>query len=100
LVYSVPRPGGNRTLRKHFIGTRGVMPLHEARERALGLRLRVERGEDPAAERKAEREAETFKQLAERRLAADDLGESGRGNSMRVALKRPSKLSAATPQAR
>jgi integrase len=78
LVYSVPRPGGNRTLRKHFIGTRGVMPLQEARERALGLRLRVERGEDPAAERKAEREAETFKQLAERRLASGDLGDRTR----------------------
>jgi integrase len=78
LVYSVPRPGGKRTLRKHFIGTRGVMPLHEARERALELRLRVERGEDPAAERKAEREAETFKELAERRLAAGDLGERTR----------------------
>jgi integrase len=78
LVYSVPRPGGKRTLRKHRIGTRGVMPVHEARERALELRLRVERGEDPAAERKAEREAETFKELAERRLAAGDLGERTR----------------------
>lgn len=78
LVYNVPRPGGRRTLRKVRIGTRGVMPLHEARQRARELRLRVERGEDPAAERRAEREAETFKQLAERRLAAGDLGERTR----------------------
>jgi integrase len=78
LVYSVPRPGGRRTVRKARIGTRGVMPLHEARQRARELRLRVERGEDPAAERKAERAAETFKELAERRLAAGDLGERTR----------------------
>ncbi|HEY7552151.1 MAG TPA: site-specific integrase [Hyphomicrobiaceae bacterium] len=79
LVYSVPRPGGKRTLRKLRIGTRGVMPLHEARERALAVRLRVERGEDPAAERKTERAAVTFKELAERRLKEDgNIGDSTR----------------------
>ncbi|NJL26449.1 MAG: integrase arm-type DNA-binding domain-containing protein [Thermoanaerobaculia bacterium] len=50
------------------LGTYGRMTLHQAREAALEVFLRVHRGEDPAADRRATNDAPTIADLAERHL--------------------------------
>ncbi|MEM1179705.1 MAG: tyrosine-type recombinase/integrase [Acidobacteriota bacterium] len=50
------------------LGTCGKLTLPQAREEALDVFLRVRRGEDPAADRQARRQAPTVVDLAERHL--------------------------------
>jgi len=58
-------------LRKIRIGDRGAFELKEARREAAALFARVERGEDPAAERATKRSCLTFKQIWEQRAETD-----------------------------
>ncbi|MEO0960272.1 MAG: Arm DNA-binding domain-containing protein, partial [Pseudomonadota bacterium] len=50
------------------LGTYGKLTLPQAREEALEVFLRVRRGEDPAADRQARRQAPNVADLAERHL--------------------------------
>lgn len=61
LVYSL-----RNRVRWYHIGRADAVGLADARERAAEVMLDVIRGKDPAAERKAERGAGTFAELAER----------------------------------
>ena len=54
----------NRQQRRMVIGSYPVMSLAEARKRAKSLLVEVEKGYDPAAQRVADRNAETFGELA------------------------------------
>jgi integrase len=58
-----------RVEKRHTIGKRPVWTGKSSAEEARELLKRVDRGEDPAAERREEREAPTIKDLADRYLA-------------------------------
>src|SRR5258708_31127546 len=55
-------------LRRYLLGNASAIGLAEPRKLAAEVMLDVIRGKDPAAERKAERGAGTFAELAERYL--------------------------------
>jgi integrase len=55
----------NGRLRRHSLGTYPALSLADARDEALQTMARVATGKDPAAERRALRNAETFGELAE-----------------------------------
>jgi integrase len=74
------------------IGDARVLPLADARIRAKAVLLRVDKGEDPAADRKAARRvraagADTFESLAARLVQDADLADSTR-RSWKWTLKR------------
>src|SRR5215469_5072303 len=58
---------GRRKVR-HTLGTYPATPLGRARDDAKAALARVQRGGDPASERRTERDADSFSQLAEASL--------------------------------
>lgn len=58
----------NGRLRRHSLGTYPAVSLADARHQTLQTMARVAAGQDPAAERRALRDAETFGDLAEEYL--------------------------------
>lgn len=71
------RADGKR--RRVLLGTYPAMNLKDARRKAIELRGEVERRKDPAADKRAQTTAMTFRELAELRLLSD--------NSISVATK-------------
>ena len=64
--------GPQRKQRREALGKHGVLSLHDARTKALGIMSSVANGADPVGEEQARGEAITLKQLWERRKAKDD----------------------------
>lgn len=65
------RIGKARKLRKLKLGTRDALTAHDARKQAIELLNQTTKGADPASERKARREALTFRELVALRFEKD-----------------------------
>jgi integrase len=63
--------GAARRQRREAIGRHGLIPLHEARKRALAIMSKVAEGCDPVADAASARDALTLRSLFDERIAKD-----------------------------